>query len=140
MPLETGTYVNDLVVTNPPGTDLKSQGDDHLTLIKRVLKNTFPNATRAFPLPTGLSKTSDYVVSASDQNALLLINTNSGTVNLSMPTLLTADEGWSIRIIKIGINPLLIFPTSGFIVSGSVNFTNSRRSVWGIMFNSCWIG
>lgn len=47
MALETGTYISDLVVTNPPGTDLKSQGDDHLRLIKSTIKNTFPNITGA---------------------------------------------------------------------------------------------
>jgi hypothetical protein len=41
MALETGTYVNDLVITNPTPTDPKSQGDDHLRLIKTVLKDSF---------------------------------------------------------------------------------------------------
>lgn len=45
MGLEVGTYINDLVTTNPIGaTDTKGQGDDHLRLIKLTLKNTFPNA------------------------------------------------------------------------------------------------
>jgi hypothetical protein len=44
MGLEGATYISDLVVTNPVGaTDPKSQGDDHIRLIKSVLKNTFPN-------------------------------------------------------------------------------------------------
>lgn len=43
MPLESATYLFDLVPTNPPGTDGVSQGDDHLRLIKAVLQNTFPN-------------------------------------------------------------------------------------------------
>lgn len=41
MPLETGNFINDLVATNPPGTDPKSQGDDHLRLLKTALKNCF---------------------------------------------------------------------------------------------------
>ena len=45
MALETGTYISDLVVTNPTATDLKSQGDDHLRLVKSTIKNTFPNVT-----------------------------------------------------------------------------------------------
>lgn len=47
MGLETGTYISDLVVTNPTSTDPKSQGDDHLRLVKATLKNTFPNITGA---------------------------------------------------------------------------------------------
>lgn len=47
MGLETGNYISDLVVTNPTSTDPKSQGDDHLRLIKSVLKTTFPLITGA---------------------------------------------------------------------------------------------
>jgi hypothetical protein len=43
MGLEVATYINGLVVTNPTSLDPKSQGDDHLRLVKSVLKNTFPN-------------------------------------------------------------------------------------------------
>ena len=45
MALETANVVNDLVITNPTSTDPKSQGDDHLRLIKSVLRNTFPGAS-----------------------------------------------------------------------------------------------
>lgn len=48
MGLETGVnYVNDLVSTNPTGTDPKGQGDDHLRNIKRAAKQTFPGFTGA---------------------------------------------------------------------------------------------
>lgn len=47
MSLESATYVNQLVVSNPDGADPKGQGDDHLRLIKNTLKNTFPNLNAA---------------------------------------------------------------------------------------------
>jgi uncharacterized protein YoxC len=47
MALETGTYISDLVATNPTSADAKSQGDDHLRLIKSVIKNTFTAITGA---------------------------------------------------------------------------------------------
>ena len=47
MALETGTYLDDLVITNPTGTDAKSEGDNHLRLIKNLLKATFPNMNQA---------------------------------------------------------------------------------------------
>jgi hypothetical protein len=43
MALETATFINELNVTNPTPADAKSQGDDHLRLIKSTIKNTFPN-------------------------------------------------------------------------------------------------
>lgn len=48
MGLESGTYISDLVVTNPVGSsDDINQGDDHIRLLKTVLRNTFPNLTGA---------------------------------------------------------------------------------------------
>lgn len=43
MPLESASYLNQLEVSNPASTDAMAQADDHLRLIKSVLKNTFPN-------------------------------------------------------------------------------------------------
>lgn len=45
MALETANTINQLVASNPLGTDSKSQGDDHIRLIKKTLRNTFPNIT-----------------------------------------------------------------------------------------------
>lgn len=43
MALETATYIDDLVTSNPSAADPTEQGDDHIRMIKTVLKNTFPN-------------------------------------------------------------------------------------------------
>lgn len=47
MGLEAATYISDLVITNPLGSDAKSTADDHLRLIKSCLKTTFPSVTGA---------------------------------------------------------------------------------------------
>jgi hypothetical protein len=47
MSLENVDFIKQLIVTNPPGGDQRSQGDDHLRLIKHVLKTTFPNMNGA---------------------------------------------------------------------------------------------
>jgi microcystin-dependent protein len=47
MPLETATYLHDLVVANPAHTDGLSQADSHMRLLKSTLQNTFPNFTSA---------------------------------------------------------------------------------------------
>ena len=47
MALESATYISDLVATNPTATDPKSQGDDHLRLVKSAIKATFPNVAGA---------------------------------------------------------------------------------------------
>lgn len=48
MALETGTYISDLVATNPVGaTDTKATLDDHIRLVKSTVKATFPNISGA---------------------------------------------------------------------------------------------
>jgi len=47
MALESTTYINGLVATNPTGTDARSQGDDHIRMVKSAVKTTFPNITGA---------------------------------------------------------------------------------------------
>jgi len=44
MGLETGTTIAQLVSSNPAGGDPTNQGDDHLRLIKTVLKYQFPGS------------------------------------------------------------------------------------------------
>lgn len=47
MALEAASFIDELVTTNPVAGDNVSQGDDHLRLLKTVLKGSFPNLTRA---------------------------------------------------------------------------------------------
>lgn len=47
MGLESATYISDLVSTNPVAGDPKSQGDDHIRLVKSTIKATFPSVTGA---------------------------------------------------------------------------------------------
>jgi len=60
MGLETGTYISELVSANPTATDPISQGDDHLRLIKTVLKNQF----------SGLSGTTAVTADGAEMNLL----------------------------------------------------------------------
>lgn len=58
MGLETGTLIPDLVDANPSGTDPKSEGDDHLRLIKTCVQGSFPAfvGTTAVPASVALSE------------------------------------------------------------------------------------
>lgn len=50
MSLETASFIKALVSTNPEGTDPKSQGDDHLRMIKAVLLSQFAGFTDGIPI------------------------------------------------------------------------------------------
>lgn len=45
MATEVATYLDDLDPTLPSGSDSRKEGDDHLRLLKTVLKATFPYVT-----------------------------------------------------------------------------------------------
>lgn len=47
MALESATYIDDLVATNPVAGDGLSAGDDHIRLLKTVLQASFPNVSGA---------------------------------------------------------------------------------------------
>ena len=51
MGLETGTQIGELVEANPPGTDPKSQGDDHLRLIKTCVKGSLGDMAALWAIP-----------------------------------------------------------------------------------------
>lgn len=50
MALETGTYISDLNDSNPTPGDPKSQGDDHIRLLKEAVLNSFPNIKGPMPV------------------------------------------------------------------------------------------
>ncbi len=53
MALESANFIDGLVITNPASGDPVAQGDDHLRLIKDVLKASFPTVTKATYLHIG---------------------------------------------------------------------------------------
>ncbi len=103
MALETGDYVGDLVVTNPTSGDAKSQGDDHLRLLKTALKNCFSGFSGHI-LITGTeaqgSTVNDYVVTAdpaiteyTDSSIVFFkaAHTNTGAATLKVSALAAKD-------------------------------------------------
>lgn len=66
MALETGTFISDLVATNPVGSDPLAFADDHIRLVKSTIKNTFPNISGA------VTKTHTEINTAVDQAAAAL--------------------------------------------------------------------
>ena len=76
MALESATYIDGLVTTNPTGTDNRSQGDDHIRLLKSTIKATFPNINGA--------------VSATDEELDILDGVTATTAELNIMDGVTA--------------------------------------------------
>jgi microcystin-dependent protein len=138
MGLESGTWVDDLVVTNPPGGDSKSQGDDHLRLIKNVLRNTFKRASKAFSFPGNSTKTTSYTILSTDDGLTFTCDTSGGEFTLTLPTLASGDAGWSVSMIKSLDDNRAVYlqPTSG-LING---FAKIRRSAAFLATRITWNG
>jgi len=80
MALESATYIDGLVATNPVSTDPLSSADDHMRLIKATLKNTFPNITGAITADHSEINTLDgYTGTTADFNYLVTLNATGVT-------------------------------------------------------------
>lgn len=118
MGLESATYINDLTTTNPVSTDKRKQGDDHLRLIKTVLKNTFPNADRAEYLADYEAITTAETVAAADQNKIYGASTTGGAFTVTLPTNLGAAlGGFTVTVVKLetNSNAVTVAPNAGTI-------------------------
>ena len=140
MGLESGTWVEDLVVTNPPSTDDKRQGDDHLRLIKSVLKNTFKRTSgRPVFFPTSVVTSNDYTILDIDENTIFRCDTTAAPFTLTLPnTLTTANAGWKIIVVKTNntANPVFILPPTGTLDG----FTKIRRTAENKRTEIMWTG
>ncbi len=93
MGLETGTYLDDLVATNPLGSDDRSTADDHLRLIKDLLLNTFPNINAAMnATPTELNLLVGLLAAAAEINILDGALLSTAELNILNGALLSTTE------------------------------------------------
>src|SRR5512139_2343077 len=109
MGLETATYINGLVSTNPTATDNKSEGDDHIRLLKSTIQATFPSITGAVTATHTELNYVDGVTSAIqtqlDAKAPLASPTFTG--NVAMPVTSTVDS------ISVGYRSIPKITTTG---------------------------
>ena len=115
MTVESATYVSGLNANYPPGSDTISEGDDHLRLIKSVLKSTLPNADEAIngvhtgtsaPSPTSsgqlwfdTSGTGDLKVRNKADSSFESVDTTStalpaGIISLWYGSIASIPSGW----------------------------------------------
>lgn len=143
MGLEVATYIASLNTSNPVTSDVTSQGDDHLRLLKSVLQGTFPNADKAFYFPDAASKVASFTITSTDLNKTFYVDTSSAEVTATLPTLSSSDDGWECHFIKTntGTNALFIAPASGTLQSGEVSgLSQCRRVIPGQRCSARWSG
>lgn len=94
MTVESASYLNDANSALPDGADSKSEGDNHLRLLKTILKATFPGmAGRAWRTQ---SKSSGYTAIATDNMSVLRF---TASATLTMTAVGTLGNGWVCALI-----------------------------------------
>jgi hypothetical protein len=119
MALETGTNISDLTASNPTSGDNASQGDDHLRLIKTVLKTDFPSF---------VSSTTGVVATQAELSVLGSVT--AGTVTASKSVVVDASskvDVWNVDNITLNGNTITTTDTNGDLLvapngTGDVDF------------------
>jgi len=143
MGLESANFITGLDQTWPPSGDPKSQGDDHLRLIKKVLQLTFPNASKPFYFPTAEVSAVTMVLDATDYQNTLLIDTSSGNIAVTLPSGLTAvDKAFWVDVVKTtsDTNAVIVSPPTGTILSKSGSTATIRVGVLAEPSRFLWTG
>ena len=120
MALESTTYIDGLVATNPTGTDPRSQGDDHIRLVKSAVKATFPSITGAVTSTHAeLNKLDGYTGTTTE------LNYNDvptlGTVEASRTV--TADAVGTTKKLKTQEQTEIVNAIGTVSTSTAINFT-----------------
>lgn len=130
MAIESATFLSQLVTANPGGGDAKSEGDNHIRLLKTVLQNTFPGVgaavsfggwhAKADALDT---KTGNYTLVAGDDGKALYFNL-SGAATLTLLAAATAGNGYVVFVVKgPTLDLLTIDGASAETVNGQATIT-----------------
>ena len=119
MSLETGSYINDLVITNPTASDAKSQGDDHIRMIKAALKETLNGFTGAILLTaTDTGSATAHVLTP----ATALVGYTAMLCLLYLPAV-TNTGAITVNVSGLGAKSIKTLagadPTAGDIVAGA---------------------
>jgi hypothetical protein len=157
MALESATYIDGLVTSNPTGSDNISQGDEHIRLIKTVLKNTIPNAASAtvpiVKFTTTNQSTSSTIRSDTYADIGWAIThdkvSSTSTLYVSVHGMIAQFSSWDTSAITHQYTWIQLSNTSGTLISGSTaniliadmkedGFTITASAEVGFGFSHLW--
>lgn len=101
MALESGTYIDSLVSTNPTATDSVAQADDHIRLIKATIKASFPNVAGAMTATHTVLNGLDGRVSALEGTVPAPTGTKMLFAQSAAPTGWTKDTTHNDKTIRV---------------------------------------
>jgi microcystin-dependent protein len=135
MTIEAASFVNDLNTAYPAAGDARTEGDDHIRLIKTILKATFPNlAGRLFKVQGGLS--GSQTPNAALTNTNIFAFTGNGTLNL--PAVASIGNGWCLGVYAPAGVTVTIDPSGAETVNGSGTLSLTSGFAFVFCDNTTW--
>lgn len=130
MSIETASYIKNLNSSYPEGGSARSEGDDHLRLIKQVLLNTFPN------LDAQITRTSAQLNKAPYDLTTLTQMLGTGiALNGNVPACLVPSPeitfGWHSSTKRLRALVGGTTQTGGLIAEGDFTGGNQRKALPG---------
>lgn len=131
MGLESATYVKDLVSANPLATDARSQGDDHLRLIKAVLQTSFPGVQQPYKIATALP-----TLDATHNMAAFEL---TGPLTVPLPALGGVPNGYAL-FIKAVTGTLTLDPNASELIEGAATYA-LPAGAWALLISkgTAWV-
>lgn len=135
MTVETATYINQLDSSKPASGDARSEGDDHMRLLKSTLRATFPNISGAVTATQGqlngvlLGQATYAAGGGADDAYTASVNTTQITSYSDGLTLLVKSPATNTGVSTINVNSLGVKTIvrndgtaliAGDLVSGSI--------------------
>lgn len=131
MALESGTYINSLVATNPAATDGLAQADDHMRLIKSTILATFPNVTGAITATEAELNTMDGITATTAElNTMDGITATTAELNIMDGVTVTAANINALTGITNFTNSTALVNQTSPTLGGNLN-TNGHAIVFG---------
>jgi hypothetical protein len=123
MAVEPGNYIDDLVITNPLSSDLVSEGDDQLRLIKKVVKQSFPSVdTAVHAIHTGGTAPATAIT-----EGLIWIDTSAGAGN----HIIKVYDGSNFLILPFSVEAAKTVDVDGGTIDGTTIGVTAHTSVKG---------
>jgi hypothetical protein len=122
MSIESTTNINGLNEATPNGEDSKSEGDNHIRLLKVILRSTFPGFSGKFLRIN--AKSANYTVGLTDNGSIIKF-TSAATLS-GVPS--TLGNGWMAVIYNAASANVVIDPTSTILVNGNETLNVAPKS------------
>tara|TARA_B100001057_G_C22690961_1_gene887745 strand:- start:368 stop:886 length:519 start_codon:yes stop_codon:yes gene_type:complete len=131
MPLETSTYIDGLVATNPAATDGLAQADDHMRLIKSTILATFPSITGAITATQAELNTMDGITATTvELNTMDGITATTAELNILDGCTITAANLNALSGVTNLANTTALSQQTSPSLGGNLN-TNGNSIVFG---------